>query len=213
ATVLNVEPSNGDMFNFEDSIINDGTLESSTPVYDFPFASLRYRTAFFATTVPSNTNGQPISVKVYDNPANLDSSSVGVGTVSLTLWRFANGVYTKVGSKTNALNDHSSTPDVALTATDTPVAGAEYFIGVDLNGFAAPVYVTVNVPVNATGTPDYSVTPLQLLPNFGQTLVQTTVVNGSFTAADPTTYTVQLGSTTVTRDIPALAPFGTYLIS
>jgi hypothetical protein len=214
ATVLNVEPSNGDMFNFEDSIVNQGQGPLIGPDNNFPFVSNRYRTAFFATTVPSNTNGQPISVEVYDNPANLDPSSVGVGTVSLTLWRFANGVYTKVGSKVNALNDHASpATDVSLTATDTPVAGAVYFIGVDLNSFSSPVYVTVKVPVNATGTPDYSVTPLQLLPNFGQTLVETTVVDGSFTAAEPTTYTVQLGGTTVTRDIPALAPFGTYLIS
>jgi hypothetical protein len=216
ATVLNVEPSTGMTFDSEDSILNHASGESSTPVYDFPFVYQRYSTFYYGTTIPADASGQPISVEAYDVPTNTDTTtsagSAGAGTVSLTLWRFANGVYTNVGTQTNALNDHNLT-DFPVTGTDTPVAGAVYFIGVDLNGFAGPIYISLTVPVTIVGKPDYSVTPLQLLPDFGYTISQTTIVNGSFTLAPPTTYTIKLGGTTVTRSVPALAPFGTYLIS
>ncbi len=214
ATVLNVEPTTGSIFAPEDTIINNGTAESFNNGTDDPsFQDYRYGTSFFALTVPSNTNGQPISVTLYDNDANSGQSNVGAGTASITLWRFANGVYTEVGSAVNALNDSGTPSDMTLTSTDTPAGGAQYFIGVDLNGFASPVFVTAHVPVFVSGTPDYSVAPIQLLPDFGQTLVQSNISNASFTSAPQANYSLQLGSTTATRVIPALAPFGSYLVS
>ena len=206
AKVLNVEPTTGTIFAPEDSIINEGKSEfPSNGVNDTTFEDYGYSTSFFSVTVPSNTTGQPISATLFDNDGNSDTTSVGFGKASLTIWRFSGGVYTLVGSNASALDDSgTNSSNAEVFATDTPVSGAQYFIGVDLNAFATAVYVKVKIPVIPSGTPDFSVAPIQLLPILGQTLVQDNISNASYTASPQASYTLQLGNTTVTRIIPAL---------
>jgi hypothetical protein len=213
AKVVNVEPANGITSVSEETILNQGQIVSipANGSGDQSFISSRYASASYAFTVPANTNGSPVSVTISDNDANAGGSPVGLGTASVTLWKLVGGVYTQVpvaGSGFTGINDPAGADVYTLTANEPAVAGTQYFADVDLDGFSTPVYVGVTTPVISTGRPDYSVAPIVLTANYGSTLVSTTVTDASGTVAPAVSYTLQLGNITVTRSLPALAPYG-----
>jgi hypothetical protein len=212
AQVLNINPGTGMTLAAEDTIINEGAY-ATNGVDDYNFLDSRYITRFYAVTAPANANGSSFSVELYDNDANLTTASAGYGgTASITLWQVSNGVYTEIGSGINALNEYTAT-DIAVNSTVPTVPGATYFIGIDLNAYSGPIYVSPTVPIYTSGLADFSVGPITLTSDLGQTLAQGSIINASYSASQPTTYVLQLGSITATRNVPAAAPFGAVLVT
>lgn len=210
--MLEVEPSTGITSLAEEVILNQGQF-STTPGSEgnndsFANVAFRYRTALYAMTVPDNATGGPISFTAYDtfDGSGVPPTGTFTGTVSLAIFKLVNGVYTLVSSQTDGIQP--GTHSFTLSANEAAVPGAQYFFSVNLNGYATPLYVGVNVPVVTSGNADLSVGGITLTPSYGQTIVQGSLTNTSFNASQATTYTLQLGGSTSTRSIPALAPFG-----
>jgi CARDB len=214
--VLNPDPTSGTTTLPEESVDNIGaTADNGFSVpsgpYDPTFVYSRYATNYFDVTVPADTTGQPVSFTVSDPTIITDGAPTGAGTVSLIIYSLINGVYTQVGSGSVVNDSDPSGGNIdsgTVTATDTPVPGEQYVVAVSLNGYSTDAYVGVIIPVLSTGAPDLAVQPITLSPNNGTTLVQSSIVNESFTASPPVPYFLGLGENGSTRLLPALAPFG-----
>jgi CARDB/Dockerin type I domain len=191
------------------------------------FPTDHYGTYFYEVTIPSNATGAPFSVNVSDSNGAGDAGPLygtGIGTISATIWKVSGAPITGIGAlgdtfvaagqmsnlimeNTNEIAPNSK----VLMETDTPVPGAQYFIGIDFDGYVNPAFVGVSVPVFSSALPDLVVSSIKLSPGDGQTLVTLSVQNNSYGGAAPapaifsfTTPMLGPGST----GTPGLAPFG-----
>lgn len=210
---LSVQPGTGLTTQAEQIIINKGAFGNTNGSIVNGFPSSQFISSFFKLTVPANANGAPVSFSLFDRTSTFQAASPvpPVGTASLTMWKFQNGTFTLLNTLENAVT--TSTHSATISANEPAVPGAEYFVGVDFNAFQWAAYGGFNVPVFTSGVSDFSVQPISLTPNAGQTLVQGSITNASFTASPVASYTLQLGSTTSTRTLPPLAPFGQALVN
>ncbi len=214
ARVLSVQPGTGITSQAEQTVINRNALGDTSGVTNNGFTSGRFLSSFFNLTVPSNATGAPVTFTLLDRLSTFPGQVnpvPPVGTASMEVWRFQNNVYTKVNSVLNLVTaaNHGAT----ISANEPAVPGTQYYVGVHFNGFQYASYAGFDVPVFTSGVADFSVTPIRLSPAQGQTLVEGSIVNGSFTSAPASNYTLQLGSVTSTRSLPSLAPFGQLVVA
>jgi hypothetical protein len=210
---LSVEPGTGLTTQAEQTIINRGASGNSNGGIVNGFPSSQFISSFFKVTVPANATGAPVTFSLFDRTSTFSAASPvpPVGTASLTIFRFQNNTFTRLSTLENAVT--TSTHSATISAGEPAVPGAEYYVGVDFNAFQWAAYGGFNVPVLASGVADFSVQPILLSPNAGQTLVQSAITNASFSASSVAAYTLGLGSSTSQRTIPPLAPFGQLLIN
>lgn len=214
ARVLSVQPGTGLTTQAEQTVINRGAFGNINGLTTNGFTSTRYLSSFFKFTVPSNATGAPVTFSLFDRLSTFAGQTnpvPPVGTASLEVWRFQNNTYTRVNSVLNLVT--ASSHSASISAMEPAVPGTEYFVGVHFNGFQYASYVGFDVPVFTSGVGDYSAQPISLTAAAGQTLVQSSIVNGSFASAPVGQYTFQLGGVTTTRTIPSLAPFGSLNIT
>ncbi len=211
AQQLTFEPGTGLTSVPEYTIIDDGQSDINTDsgLYDATFQNQRYQTDYFSVTIPANTNGSPITVTVGDNDTlnAAITNSDGQGFIQVAIWELVNGAYTQlaVGQVSDNLNP---TIDAAsLTPSDTPVAGAQYFVSINFYDYQGAAYVGVNVPIVATGLPDLDVSPIILTPANGKTHVQSAITDESYIASPTVPYFFGLGEVDGSYQLPAMTPF------
>ena len=218
AGVLTVNPTTGNNTVAEETTVNQDASNSGGETDEEPqFLDSRFTSNFYSFTAPANVSGQPISVFIADTASNVPINPPnGFGNINLFIWKDVNGVFSNLTFAVAAIRNSSSPyqDGFTLTATgDAPTPGAVYYVAIDLNGYENPAYFGISVPILTSGLPDYSVQPVTLAADNGKTLITSSIINESFTAAPPATYLLQEGSLSSTRLLFPLAPFAAYPIS
>ena len=192
-------------------------------------------TYFYEVTIPANADGAPLSVTVDDTDKSGNGSTdddlapgSGVGRISGTIWKVtgpalsgtsATGdTYTPEGVGYEMLPEASGGAQAetgSVMELDNPVPGTQYLIGLDLNQFVNPAFLSVSVPPFTSSQPDLVVSPIKLSPDDGHTLVTLTVTNDSYGAAPGAhaAFTFTNFNNSGSYGTPPLDEFGVYDLS